>query len=157
MPRFTGAGAAFGPGRGPVSALHAGALTRHGRSARLAPSSRRCNYSGSLLAASLPTAGSTGLAIWFYNPWLSGLAFYGRPFGCPFVPALRQDFRGRCVIQAPESVPGRTATGFRLIFRPKPLVILKPCDPVVERTFPAFRDLLRHPGLLVLSLRPRLF
>jgi hypothetical protein len=39
---------------------------------------------------------------------------------------------------------------------PKPFVSLKPCDLVVERTFPAFGDLLRHPGLLVLSLRPRL-
>jgi len=29
------------------TALHAGALTRHGRSARLAPSAGRCNHSGS--------------------------------------------------------------------------------------------------------------
>jgi hypothetical protein len=40
--------------------------------------------------------------------------------------------------------------------RPKPLLKLKPCDPVIERTFPVFIVLLRHPGLLVHSLRHRL-
>ena len=36
------------------------------------------------------------------------------PSGCPFVSALRQDFPGRCVVQAPESVPEETSTGFSL-------------------------------------------
>jgi len=39
------------------TALHAGALTRHGRSARLAPSSGRRDTPDRRLAMSLPTAG----------------------------------------------------------------------------------------------------
>jgi len=41
--------------------------------------------------------------------------FMALPSGCPFVPALKQDFPGRCVIQAPVSFPEGSGIGFSLL------------------------------------------
>ncbi len=64
------------------------------------------------------------------------------PSGCPFLPVFRRDFPGRSVIQAPVHISRRIWLPVSVHSGPKPFVSLRPCDSVVERTFPVFFDLL---------------
>jgi hypothetical protein len=62
------------------------------------------------------------------------------PSSCPFS-CLRR-IPGRSVLQAPVPIPEGAGISFRSDSGPKPSVFLRPCDSVVERTFPVFFDFL---------------
>jgi hypothetical protein len=78
----------------------------------------------------------------FATPGFPVLPVTADPSSCPFVPIFRRDIPGRSVFQAPMHISLRILHQFQITWGPKPFIFLRPCDPVVERSFPVFVDLL---------------
>jgi hypothetical protein len=83
-----------------------------------------------------------GLTICSCNPWPSCSAFYGRTFRLSFWSRLSAGLSGtKCPSGSGAHFPKDLAP-VSVDIGPESSVYLKPCDSVVERTFPVFFDLL---------------